>query len=332
MSFELRPAVREGIPLLIGIAGPTGSGKTYSALRLAKGLAGDKPFALIDTENGRALHYADEFAFHHGPLSPPFSPDRYAEAIKAADEQGYPVIVVDSVSHEHAGEGGLLDMHEEKLTKLAGTDYRKRAAMTMLAWVEPKTLHKRLVSRLLQINAHLIVCFRAEQKVEMVKNDKGETEIRPKRSFVGSDDGWIPVAEKNLAYELTASLLVTPEAPGVPKPIKLQQQHRLIVPLDQPLSEDVGAALGAWAAGAKSEAETRAATLTAELLGMADELGPDKRETFTAAVLKNRRTNGVGPKHEKWLGGQLERARAAIEEKASEAEADVNLAAEMASA
>src|SRR5689334_8290331 len=103
-NFSFRPAVREGVGLLIGLAGSSGSGKTYTALRLASGMAGDKPFAVIDTEAGRAKHYADQFTFHHGDLTPPFSPARYSEAIKAADEAGYPVIVVDSCSHEHAGE------------------------------------------------------------------------------------------------------------------------------------------------------------------------------------------------------------------------------------
>jgi hypothetical protein len=59
MSFSFRPAVRESVSLLIGLSGGTGSGKTYSAMRLAHGIAGDQPFAVIDTEAGRAKHYAD---------------------------------------------------------------------------------------------------------------------------------------------------------------------------------------------------------------------------------------------------------------------------------
>jgi dephospho-CoA kinase len=157
MPFEFRPAKRENVPLLIGLAGGTGSGKTYTALRLAKGIAGDVPFALIDTETGRAKAYADQFRFDHGDLSAPFRPDRYLEAITAADKAGYPVIVVDSMSHEHAGDGGLLDWHDEILDKRAGDDWKKREALTMLAWVEPKGSHKRMVQRLLQLRAHVIL-------------------------------------------------------------------------------------------------------------------------------------------------------------------------------
>src|SRR4051812_26489648 len=95
-KVEFKPAVREAVGLWIQLVGGSGSGKTYSALRLASGIAGDKPFAFIDTENRRGLHYADQFNFHHADLRAPFRPQAYADAIQAADEAGYPVIVIDS--------------------------------------------------------------------------------------------------------------------------------------------------------------------------------------------------------------------------------------------
>jgi hypothetical protein len=252
MSVSFRPAKRENVPLLIGLAGGTGSGKTMSALLLAKGLSAGKPFALLDTENGRALHYADEFDFHHANLHAPFRPDAYAEAVAAADKAGYPVIVVDSMSHEHAGDGGLLDWHEEELNRMAGDDWKRREAMKMSAWIRPKMSHKAMVSRLLQVRAHVILCFRAEEKVEIVK-EAGKTVVRPKQTLTGLD-GWVPVCEKNLPYEMTLSFLLTALAPGVPRPIKLQQQHRAFVPLDRPIGEQTGAALAAWAAGTGKDA------------------------------------------------------------------------------
>lgn len=314
MSFEFKRAVRQDLPLVIGIAGPTGGGKTLSAFRLAKGLASGERFCVIDTENGRALHYADEFDFDHGALAAPFEPGHYAEAIAAADAEGYPVIVVDSASHEHAGEGGLLDMHEEELGRLTRGDDSRRDSMTMAAWINPKREHKRFVSKLLQVRAHLILCFRAEEKVEIAK-EKGKTVIRPKQSLVGHG-GWIPVAEKNLPYELTLSLLVTPDAPGVPKPIKLQQQHRLIVPLDRPLSEDAGSELGAWAKGVNDENKKRVAALSAQLLEFADEL--ENRDVTTAAIQKNRADHGDSA-HAEWLAKQVERFQAAVDAKTAPA-------------
>lgn len=256
MSFHFRPAVRENVGLIIGVIGASGSGKTYSALRLAKGIAGGKRFAVIDTENGRAKHYADQFAFDHGDLRAPFRPDAYAEAIAAADAAGYPVIVVDSTSHEHAGDGGILDWQEEELTRMAGDDWKKREACKMAAWIKPKRSHKAMVSKLLQVRAHLILCFRAEEKVEMVKGDDGKMKIVPKKSPVGLS-GWIPICEKTLPYELTASFLLTPDRPGVPQPIKLQEQHRKLIDLAKPLDEPVGEKIAAWARGGAGERQTQ---------------------------------------------------------------------------
>ncbi len=248
MSFSFRPARRENVSLLIGLIGASGAGKTYTAMRLAKGIAGAARFVVIDTEAGRACHYAELFAFDHGDLKPPFRPGAYADAIQAADAAGYPVIVVDSASHEHAGEGGLLDWHEEELGRMAGDDWKRREAVKMAAWIKPKMEHKAMVQRLLQIRAHLILCFRAEERIEMARGADGKMEIRPKQSLVGAG-GWIPVCEKTLPYELTVSLLLTPDRPGVPKPIKLQEQHRGLFPLDQPITEQSGERLAVWARG-----------------------------------------------------------------------------------
>lgn len=247
MTFTFRPAIRENVGLLIGLAGGTGSGKTYTAMRLASGIAGDKPFALIDTEAGRAKHYADQFRFDHGDLSAPFNPHAYAEAIMAADKAGYPVIVVDSVSHLWSGDGGVLDMQEAELNRMAGDDWKKREAVKMAAWIRPKTEHKKMVQRLLQVRAHLILCFRAEEKIEMIR-ENGKMQIVKKQTATGLD-GWVPICEKNLPFELTASFLLLATEPGIPHPIKLQQQHRDLFPTGKPISEESGKRIAEWAAG-----------------------------------------------------------------------------------
>jgi hypothetical protein len=248
MTFSFRPAVRENVSLLVGLIGASGSGKTYTAMRLAKGIAGEKRFAVIDTEAGRAKHYADHFAFDHGDLKPPFTPSAYTEAIMAADAAGYPVIVVDSTSHEYAGDGGVLDMQERELERMAGDDWKKREACRMASWIKPKMEHKKMVQKLLQIRAHLILCFRAEEKIEMVKDKDNRWVIVPKKSAVGLD-GWIPVTEKNLPYELTVSMLLLASEPGIPRPIKIQEQHRALFPLDKPITEDGGRLIAEWASG-----------------------------------------------------------------------------------
>lgn len=247
MAFEFRPARREDVGLLLGLNGGTGSGKTFTGMRLASGIAGDRPFAVIDTEAGRAKHYADTFRFDHGDLKPPFSPDAYSAAIAAADAAGYPVILVDSASHEWAGDGGVLDQQEAELERMAGNDWQKREKCLMASWIKPKGGHKKMVQRLLQVRAHLILCFRAEPKIEMAK-ENGKTVIREKASLTGYR-GWIPVTEKNLPFELTASFMFLADQPGVPHPIKLPEQLRPFIPLDQPITEASGVALAAWARG-----------------------------------------------------------------------------------
>lgn len=254
MTFTFRPAVREKVGLIVGLAGGTGSGKTFSAMRLATGASGGKRFAVIDTEAGRAKHYADQFNFDHGDLQAPFSPEAYAEAIHEADKAGYPVIVVDSVSHVWAGEGGVLDGHENELTRMAGDDWKKRESCKMAAWIKPKSAHKRMVSKLLQVRAHLILCFRAEEKIEMVRR-AGKMEIIPKSSPIGLN-GWMPICEKNLPYEMTASFLLMADKPGIPNPIKLQEQHKGMFPAKKEISEESGKAMAAWAAGGTKKEET----------------------------------------------------------------------------
>lgn len=313
-GFTFRPAKRESVSLLIGLAGGTGSGKTYSAMRLAKGLAGDRRFAVIDTEAGRAKHYADEFAFDHGDLTAPFTPDRYAEAIRAADEAGYPVVVVDSASHEHAGEGGLLDMHEEEFERLG-----RRGEVKMTAWIKPKMEHKRMVARLLQVRAHVILCFRAESKVEMVKGPDGKMQVRPMRSVTGLD-GWVPICEKTLPYELTLSFLLLADTPGLPKPIKLQAQHRAFVPLDQPLTEDVGRGLGVWAAGGEAPEVPEALALTNEVLELAAKVGADV-DLVAATITRNASEHGSEPdKHVAWLKRQRTTLRKRLDEQGEKSE------------
>ena len=336
-GVTFRPAVRQAIPLLIGVAGGTGSGKTFSALRLARGLANGQPFALIDTENGRALHYADLFPeMQHAEIHAPFRPSKYAEAVEAADAQGFPVIVVDSASHEWYGDGGCLDWHDE----LMGGDQKKNLS----AWIEPKKDHKRMVTRLLQVKAHVILAFRAEPKVEALKDDRGRVEIKPKASLVGLD-GWIPIAEKNLPYELTASFLLMADRPGVPRPIKLQEQHKGFVPLDAPLSEEVGRALAGWAAGSSGAGaatpETSAVASASpgpSSAGAPDEISwPDaagvdedevqrlaaillshagddeaKRQKIADAIAENRAAHADDPAaHVRWLTAQNARAELA---------------------
>jgi hypothetical protein len=246
MTYEFKKAVREEVGLLIGLISPSGGGKTYSAMRIASGIVGKgNRFAVIDTESRRALHYAGMFDFDHCELHPPFKPETYTDAIKAADQAGYRAIVVDSVSHEWAGEGGILDWQEEELTRMAGEDYHKREACKMASWIKPKGSHKQMVQKLLQVKAHLILCFRAEEKLKMQKDAQGKMQIIPM--------GFQPICSKEMPYELTVSFLLNVDKPGIPQPIKLQEQHKPMFPASKLLDETCGQLISAWAKGATAQ-------------------------------------------------------------------------------
>jgi len=257
MPFEFRPAVREDVGLLIGFAAPSGAGKTLSAMKLAKGICGDEPFAVIDTEARRSLHYADMFKFDFVDLKPPFTPDAYRDAIIAAETRGYKAIITDSFSHEHAGEGGVLDWQEEELNELVKRaqergdkrqDWQLRDTYNQLSWQKPKKAHKRMIDKFLQCRAHLIFCLRAEDKIEFKKDEKGKTTVTAKETLSGFK-GWIPICDKRFPFELTASFILLPDKPGVPQPIKLQEQHRPFFDLDKPITEECGRRLAEWARG-----------------------------------------------------------------------------------
>ncbi|MGB8987988.1 MAG: AAA family ATPase, partial [Candidatus Sulfotelmatobacter sp.] len=254
----------------------------------AAGISGNKPFAVIDTEAGRIRHYADQFNFDAGDLKAPFSPDAYREAILAADSAGYPCIVVDSMSHEWSGESGVLELQEAELDRMAGDNWQKREACKMAAWIKPKMAHKKMVQRLLQVRAHLILCFRAEEKIEMVRDDKGKMQIVPKTSLTGIN-GWIPITEKSLPFELTASFLLTADAPGMPKPIKLQEQHKPMFPLDQPISEESGRKITAWATGTAISTAIPESELDAMVMTLDVKTLPELTAAFGKAYTRAKR-------------------------------------------
>lgn len=284
-NYIFRPAIRENVNLIIGVVGPSGGGKTYSAMMMATGLSAGKRFAVIDTEARRALHYADRFQFDHTELRAPFLPDAYTAAITAAETAKYPVVVVDSCSHEWAGEGGILDWQETELDRMAGQDYRKREACKMASWIKPKMSHKQMVQKLLQVNAHLILCFRAEEKVGIEKDQNNKTVIVPK--------GWQPICEKNMPYELTMSFLLTPDQPGIGHPIKLQEQHRVLFNPKLPIDDKFGKNLLLWSSVSQNgPAESHTIndpTPTSAPVSVKNEMQPETTTTSDTAITKSQR-------------------------------------------
>lgn len=281
MSLTFAPARREQVGLLIALAGASGSGKTFSALRLARGIAPAGKIAFIDTEARRGLHYAGQFEFMHADMRPPFQPAAFVEGIRAAEAAGAEVVIIDSFSHEYDGDGGIIDWADE---------LAERGVKSPGNWKDPKLAHKKLMNALLQCRAHLIFCLRADEKIEIVR-ENGKTQVRPL--------GWMPICEKRFMYEMTASFTLLASQPGCPNfalPHKLQDQHRAFFREGEPIGEDAGKAIAAWAAGGEPRArEAQAAVIDVMALkadgerhagfGMV-ELGTWWKETLTAEQRK----------------------------------------------
>lgn len=267
-TFTASRAIRERTPVLVGLVGPSGSGKTYSALRLAAGIqrvtGGDTYF--IDTEARRALHYAQKFTFEHVPFGAPFSPLDYLDAInfcmsQAAKSGKPPTIVIDSLSHEHEGPGGVLEMHQAEHARLGGSEKTK-----LLAWGKPKAARRRLINSILQLEANLIFCFRAKQKLKIERGKDPE------------NLGYQPIGAEEMVYEMTLKALLLPGANGIPTwqsdmigeraMIKLPEQFRALFavsPAPQ-LTEDIGEALAKWGAGDVAAVSSKPKLTAAELV------------------------------------------------------------------
>lgn len=252
-QFELKPAVREAVPLIVSLVGPSSSGKTYSALRIASGMqrvvGGD--VAVIDTESRRALHYSETFRFKHLDFKAPFSPDDYLKAIEHVQASGASIVVVDSMSHEHEGTGGVLEWHEAELDRMAGDNQGRRNAMTFAAWAAPKAARRRLINRILQLGVNAVLCFRAKEKIKIPKRGAADREVK--------ELGWMPIAGEEWIYESTLQALLEPNSGGIPNwnpdgigsrtIVKLPAQFHGLFEESKPLDESIGEALATWAKG-----------------------------------------------------------------------------------
>lgn len=177
-EFAIHQASRESVKALLGLYSRSGCGKTHSALLMMRGLVGPKgKIAVVDTENRRASIFADAIpgGFSVIDLNPPFTSERYWDALEVAQANA-DGIVIDSFTHEWAGEGGVLDQHESELDRMAGQDWKKRESCSMTAWIRCKKAHKRLVERILRLKHPLIVCMRGEDKTHITK-ENGKTAI-----------------------------------------------------------------------------------------------------------------------------------------------------------
>jgi hypothetical protein len=253
--FHAEPAVRKAVPLLVGIMSPSGGGKTLSALRLATGIQrvmGGQIFG-VDTENNRMRHYADDFKFQHVPFGAPFGSLDYLDCLRQCHSKGARITIVDSMTHEHIGEGGYLETAESTVTRIAGANasFKDRQKVQMLGWATAGPLRQKMIEGIKQLDGAFIFCFRAKEKTKPVRKQNGETEI--------IDMGFMPIAGEEWVYEMTLNCMLEPRSDGVPTwrtdhigermMMKLPIQFKSILAESAPLSEDIGERLAHWAAG-----------------------------------------------------------------------------------
>lgn len=193
--MEFKKAVRSNIWVKVLMIAPSGGGKTYSCLRMATGFAKrlsqitgqEERVAFIDTESGRGLYYADEFDYDYLELKAPFTPERYIQAIDAAIEAGYKVLIIDSLTHEWSGKGGCLEIH----SKIPGNSFT--------AWSKVTPRHEAFMDKVVDSPIHIFATVRGEDKYVLEEVDGKQV---PRKVSVGYDQ------RKQTEYLFTVSFVI----------------------------------------------------------------------------------------------------------------------------
>jgi hypothetical protein len=255
------PQITDPLTVTLGLSGGSGTGKTYSALRIGRGMAegftGAKGSAIgfVDTENRRALHYKDAFpemvhfdmrAVDDKGQMIGFGPERWIEVIDAAEAAKLPVLVIDSFSHAWEGVGGVLDLHATTLDRLTRGDDSKKDQRSQLAWAEVKPRYRRLIDRIVRAKTNIVICTRAKPVMQDYKTKQNARPTKTRRP----DVPWDPAADGDLMFEMTAMMILDPVAPGCPvHQIKCADQFKGLFDPRRPMTEETGRAMAEWARG-----------------------------------------------------------------------------------
>ncbi|MBU6162860.1 MAG: ATP-binding protein [Myxococcales bacterium] len=264
--MKFQKATRKQAKLRLALTGPSGSGKTYSALLMASGMGGK--IAVIDTERSSASLYSHLVEFDALDLAPPYTPERFIQAIEAAEEAGYDILVVDSITHEWSGVGGCLELVDE----VARSKYKGNS---WSAWNDITPRHRAFLDKMMASNLHIIATMRS--KTDTAQVDEGGRKRVVKLGMKSEQrDG--AEYEFTIVLDLvhdghfaTASKDRTGLFAGDPKPISAETGQRVIEWLHsgEPLKPET------------PKAESGGVTPTA---GATDRIDPDRREMVSRYV------------------------------------------------
>lgn len=267
-AFQVVEAVREAIPSLTAFWGESDSGKTFSALRYARGLVGPKGRIVgIDTENKRMKTYAGMFGgFGHIDLQPPFRAERYTAAVDAAIQSGANAIIIDSASHVWVGEGGVLEQADKSKNRGLG----KWAA---------KGPYTRMVFKMLRSPVHMIFCLRAKDHY-VQKGSGNNAEI--------VHMGQIPLFGKGFVYEMGVALHMESGTRKPMDPIKAPDPIKDIIKPGEFITEEHGRKIAEWLAGG-TPVDHELLTLQASARSVATEGSVRMRDWWNTSLTKAQR-------------------------------------------
>lgn len=250
MSFEIKKASRTGIIPLIGLFGKSGYGKTFSALLLARGLAGPNGIIrLVDTEKGRGEIFAEDIpgGYDVVRLDEPHTPDRYEEAIVTA-ANGAACLVVDSMSHAWEGDEGVLEKAEESRDKTGKPGLH--------CWLH-KGVHSRMLRKVCSLPIPVIACLRGKDVYRQTKDGN--------RSVIVRDENTTPIQDKNFIFEMLVAFEMKKNDAGDAGYVRIEKytSNRLLPVLpkaNERISVEHGKAIADWCAGKVEEKKLVVAT------------------------------------------------------------------------
>ena len=220
-EFAPRKAEKKRVKLKMAVQGPSGSGKTLGALALAKNLWPEAKICAIDTENESASLYADKFTFDTIPLGPPFTTARYVECIDASVKAGYDVLIIDTITAQWDGSGGILQRKNEM-------DMRGGNSFTNWSSFTPE--HEAFKQIMLQAPIHVIATMRSKQDYILQANDKGKQ--MPKKV------GMAPIQRDQIDYEFTIVFDVQMDHKAVSSKDRTGLFNDKVVDLADPMTAD----------------------------------------------------------------------------------------------